>query len=133
MYKFRQYAPEVLNDYASTDGDWKLLAKWDPTGHKGIHALDEPQPGDAADPELEELHSFLPHLAKAGSATKEELHAFFRKKLTAQSNIRKPGNGGQTPDRRPAREAPARDARDAKCPNCGGNWAQLAGLQGAEG
>ena len=97
----------------------KLLVNWDLASHKGIHALDEPQQGTAEEPDLEELCSFLPHLSKGGSATKEELHAFGRKKLTGQANARKPGGGGQAAERRPAREAPARDARDAKCPNCG--------------
>ena len=97
----------------------KLLVNWEDAGHKAVHLLDERGESDDESPELEELNSFLPHLRERGTITREELHAFYRRKQSAAAGNRQPNNGRRQPSSRPAREAPARDSRDTKCPNCG--------------
>ena len=87
--------------------------------HKGVNALESAQNDAATDDEMEELHSFLPHLANRGTATREELNAFFRRTIAGKAAARQPGGGGRPEARRPGRETPARDCRDIKCPNCG--------------
>ena len=93
----------------------KLLVNWRQASPKSVHALEGSNGKDMDEADLEELHSFLLHLATSGTAITEELHAFFREKHAGQANSRQRGGGGQATERRAAREALARDARDAKC------------------
>ena len=77
--------------------------------------------GEAEDDplELEELHSFLPHLRERGIVSRDELHAFFRRRQAAAADDRKPGKVNRNTPQRAGREAPPRDARDVRCANCG--------------
>ena len=59
----------------------KLLVNRDLASHKSVHALEDHQSGDVDESELEGLHSYLPRPASGGTVTKEELHAFFRRKV----------------------------------------------------
>ena len=117
----------------------KLLVNWDHAGSKSVHALEDSgareTSGEQEDSEMEELYSFLPHLASGGSATREELHAFYRKKLTAQANSRQPGGGGRPSG--PAARKPGRDASARRpgrsVPELRQDGPQLPGLQVAQG